>query len=88
VGYPEKLMVYPEQPMVISFFKDYTGKPVDLSLDSGSHLDPLQSMVKFANKKCIVRYNGSTLDYSLIFSGHIGDQRISNMLPDDFMPDD
>lgn len=87
-GYPEKLMIYPELPMVISFFKDYTGKPVNLNQDSGTHLDPLQSMVKFANKKCIVRYNGTTLDYSLIFSGHIGDQRISNMLPDDFMPND
>lgn len=87
-GYPEKLMIYPELPMVISFFKDYTGKPVNLNQDSGTHLDPLQSMVKFANKKCIVRYNGTTLDYSLIFSGHIGDQRISNMLPDDFMPYD
>ena len=87
-GYPEKLMVYPEKPMMISFYKDYTGKPVDLNLDSGDHLDPLQTMVRFANKKCMVRYNGSTLDYSLIFSGHIGDQRISNMLPDDFMPDD
>jgi hypothetical protein len=87
-GYQEKLMIYPEEPMMISFYKDYTGKPIDLNRDSGDHLDPLQSMVKFANKKCIVRYNGSTLDYSLIFSGHIGDQRISNMLPDDFMPDD
>jgi len=87
-GYPEKLMIYPDTPMVISFFKDYTGKPVDLNRDIGDHLDPLQSMVKFANKKCMVRYNGSTLDYSLIFSGHIGDQRISNMLPDDFMPYD
>lgn len=87
-GYPEKLMIYPEKPMMISFFKDNTGKPVDLNRDGGIHLDPLQSMVKFANKKCIVRYNGSTLDYSLIFSGYIGDQRISNMLPDDFMPDD
>jgi hypothetical protein len=87
-GYPEKLMIYPELPMVISFFKDYTGKPVNLNQDSGTHLDPIQSMVKFANKKCIVRYNGTTLDYSLIFSGHIGDQRISNMLPDDFMPYD
>ncbi len=87
-GYPEKLMIYPELPMVISFFKDYTGKPVNLNQDSGTHLDPLLSMVKFANKKCIVRYNGTTLDYSLIFSGHIGDQRISNMLPDDFMPND
>jgi len=87
-GYPEKLMIYPETAMVISFFKDYTGKPVDLNRDIGDHLDPLQSMVKFANKKCMVRYNGSTLDYSLIFSGYIGDQRISNMLPDDFMPYD
>jgi len=87
-GYPEKLMIYPDTPMVISFFKDYTGKPVDLNRDSGDHLEPLQSMVKFANKKCIVRYNGSTLDYSLIFSGHIGDQRISNMLPDDYNPGD
>ena len=87
-GYPEKLMIYPELPMVISFFKDYTGKPVNLNQDSGTHLDPIQSMVKFANKKCIVRYNGTTLDYSFIFSGHIGDQRISNMLPDDFMPYD
>ena len=87
-GYQEKLMIYPEESMIISFYKDYTGKPVDLNRDSGDHLDPLQSMVKFANKECIVRYNGSTLDYSLIFSGHIGDQRISNMLPDDFMSND
>jgi hypothetical protein len=86
-GYPEKLMIYPEQPMVISFYKDNTGKPVDLNRDSGIYLDPQQSMVKFAGKKCTVRYNGSTLDYSLVFSGHMGDQRISNMLPDDFMPD-
>lgn len=87
-GYPEKLMIYPEKPMVISFYKDYTGKPVDLNRDSGIHLDPIQSMVNFANKKCMVRYNGSTLDYSLLFSGYIGDQRISNMLPDNYNPGD
>lgn len=87
-GYPGKLIIYPEKPMLISYYEDHTGKPIDLNLDSGIHLDPQQSMVTFANKKCTVRYNGSTLDYSLIFSGHIGDQRISNMLPDDYNPGD
>jgi hypothetical protein len=87
-GYPEKLFIYPEEPMLISFYEDHNGKPIDLNQDSGIHLDPLQSMVTFANKKCTVRYNGSTLDYALVFSGHIGDQRISNMLPDDYNPGD
>ena len=87
-GYPEKLMIYPEKPMLISFYQDHTGKPIDLNLDSGIHLDPLQSMVTFANKKCTIRNNGSTLDYSLVFSGEIGDQRISHMLPDDYNPGD
>jgi hypothetical protein len=40
------------------------------------------------NKKhVLVGYNGTTFDYALIFSGDIGGQRISIMLPDDFTPD-
>ena len=87
-GYPDKMLTYPDEPVVISFFENNYGIPVDLNLDSGDHLIPLQSGLTFGSKKCLVRYNGTTFDYSLIFSGHIGGQRISTMLPNDFMPDD
>jgi hypothetical protein len=85
-GLPDKMLLYPERPMQILFFKDHTGKPVDLNLESGFHLEPLQSRVRFANKRCTVRKNGTTLDYSMVFSGYISDQRISNMLPVDYEP--
>jgi hypothetical protein len=87
-GLPEKMLVYPEKPMQISFFEDQFGNPVDLNMDSGFNLDPRQSMIRFVNKRCTVRKNGTTLDYSMIFSGHMGDQRISSMLPDDYEPQD
>jgi hypothetical protein len=86
LGYPDKLLTYPEKPMMIEFVKDYSGKPVNLNQDSGIDLIHHQSKLTFGSKKCTVRYNGTTYDYSLIFSGYIGEQRISMLLPDDFVP--
>jgi hypothetical protein len=85
-GTPDRVLVYPEQPMAILFFKDYTGEPVNLIWDSGDHILPERSEIKFANRKCAVRYNGTTLDYSLVFWGYMGEQRVAKMLPDDFTP--
>ena len=85
-GMPEKMLLYPESPMQISFFKDYRGEAIDLNLDSGFQMDPVQSRIRFTDKMCTVRYNGTTLDYSMVFSGYISEQRIANMLPDDYEP--
>jgi hypothetical protein len=85
-GYPEKLLILPEEPLEISFFEDYSGAPVNLNQDDGRFLIPNQSKLTYGDKECFVRYNGTTFDYGLIFHGDIGNQRISRMLPDDFNP--
>jgi hypothetical protein len=87
MGYPDKLLFFPGEQTEISFYEDYSGKPVNLTEEGGIHPSPLKSKLIFTKKKCMVRYNGTTFDYSLIFYGDIGGQRIASMLPDDFMPD-
>jgi hypothetical protein len=87
-GYPVKLMICPEKPMSIEFVKDFSGKPVNLERDNGTDLIHLHSKLAFGSKKCVIRYNGTTYDYSLIFSGYIGRQRLATLLPDDFVPEE
>ena len=72
MGKPDKLLIYPEESMVISFFDDYAGRPVDLIQNESVNWAPRQSEITFVNKKCIVRYNGTTFDYSMLFTGYIG----------------
>ena len=87
MGYPDKMLIFPDEPMEISFYEDYSGKPVNLNENSGIQLTPMKSRLTFTKNKCLVRYNGTTFDYSLLFYGYLGGQRIASMLPDDFMPD-
>ena len=87
-GYPEKHMMYPEEPMMINFISDGSGKPINLKLDKGLDLVPRQSKLTFGSRKCIIRSNGTTFDYSMIFSGDMGGQRVAILLPDDFNPKD
>ena len=87
-GYPKKHMIYPEEPMIINYVSDESGEPINLNLDKGIDLIHHQSKLTFGSRKCIIRSNGTTFDYSLIFSGYIGGQRVANLLPDDFIPGD
>ena len=87
-GYPKKHMIYPEEPMMINFVKDDSGEPINLNLDKGIDLIHHQSELTFGSRKCIIRSNGTTFDYGLIFSGYIGGQRVAILLPDDFNPGD
>jgi hypothetical protein len=87
LGYPDKMLILPDKPVEISFFEDYSGKPVNLNKENGMHVSPLKSRLTFSKNKCMVRYNGTTFDYSLVFYGDLGGQRIASMLPDDFKPD-
>jgi hypothetical protein len=84
-NYPDKQLIYPDKSMVIQFFEDYAGRPVNLYRPKWNDWKPRQSELTFLSKKCIVRYNGTTFDYSLLFTGYIGEQKISRMVPDDFM---
>lgn len=88
LGKAEKLLYYPEKSMVIQFFYDYSGRPVDLVHHKLTDLVPLQSELTFTSNKCIIRYNGTTFDYSMLFTGYIGERKISTLLPDDFMLDE
>jgi hypothetical protein len=85
-GYPDKQLIYPDEPMIINYVSDETGEPVNLSLDKRIDLIHHPSKLTFGSRKCIIRSNGTTSDYSLIFSGYIGGQRVANLLPDDFIP--
>lgn len=86
-GYPDRLLLYPSGTMTINFIQKYNGEPLDLTEDNGQDLIHHYSEVKFGSSKCIIRSIGTTSDYCLMFSGYIGGQRISTLLPDDFEPD-
>jgi hypothetical protein len=74
--------------MTIDFVQKYSGVPLNLNERKGTDLIHHYSEVNFGSKRCIIRSIGTTSDYCLMFSGYIGGQRVSTMLPDDFMPDD
>jgi len=86
-GYPDRLLLYPSGTMTINFIQKYSGEPLDLTVEKGVDLIHHYSEVKFGSKKCIIRSIGTTSDYCLMFSGYIGGQRVSTLLPDDFEPD-
>ena len=86
-GYPDRILLYPNHTMTIDFVQKYSGVPLNLNERKGTDLIHHYSEVNFGSKRCIIRSIGTTSDYCLIFSGYIGGQRVSTMLPDDFMPD-
>ncbi len=86
-GYPDRILLYPNHTMTIDFVQKYSGEPLDLTEDKGSDLIHHYSEVNFGSKRCMIRSIGTTSDYCLIFSGYIGGQRVSTMLPDDFVPE-
>lgn len=84
-GYPDRLLLYPNEAMTIDFVQKYSGEPVDLTERKSVDLIHHYSEVNFSSEKCIIRSIGTTSDYCLMFSGYIGGQRVSTMLPDDYM---
>ena len=87
-GYPDRRLLYPNRTMTIDFVQKYSGVPLNLNERKGTDLIHHYSEVNFGSKRCIIRSIGTTSDYCLMFSGYIGGQRVSTMLPDDFMPED
>lgn len=86
-GYPDRLFLYPASKMTIIFVQHYSGEPLDLTKNDGSNANHHYSEIHFGSDKCVIRSIGTTSDYCLMFSGYIGGQRISTMLPDDFEPE-
>lgn len=89
-GYPDKQLIYPEESMIIQYYEDYSGRPQNLNNNIRTDKDwiPLQTELTILSKDCIIRSNGTTFDYSMLFTGYIGKQKIAGMLPDDFMLED
>jgi hypothetical protein len=86
-GYPDRLFLYPARKMTIIFVQKYSGGPLDLTENDGSNALHHYSEIHFGSDKCVIRSIGTTSDYCLMFSGYIGGQRISTLLPDDFEPE-
>ncbi len=86
-GYPDKQLIYPEESMKIQYYEDYSGRPQNQNNKIRTDKDwiPLQTELTILSKDCIIRSNGTTFDYSMLFTGYIGEQKIARMLPDDFM---
>ena len=87
MGKPDKLLIYPERSMVIKYFEDYSGRPLNLNREDWTDGILHQSEITFTSDKCMVYFNGTTNDYSLLYKGYFGNQKISTLLPDDFMPE-
>jgi len=85
MGNPDKLLLYPERSMEIKYFDDFVGRPLNLNREDWTEGIPHQSEIIFTSDKCMVRLNGTTTDYSLLYKGDFGNQKISTLLPDDFM---
>ena len=85
VGKPDKLLIYPERSMVVKYFDDFVGRPLNLNREDWTEGILHQSEIIFTSDKCMVRFNGTTTDYSLLYKGDFGNQKISTLLPDDFM---
>ena len=87
VGNPDKLLICPEKSMVVQYFEDYYGRPLNLNLEDWTAGVLHKSEIIFTSDKCTIRYNGTTFDYCLTYTGYFGNQKISTLLPDNFNPD-
>ncbi len=87
VGNPDKLLICPEKSMVVQYFEDYSGRPLNLNREDWTDGVSHKSEIIFTSEKCMVRYNGTTFDYSLTYTGYFGNRKISTLLPDNFIPE-